>query len=191
MYGERDAASTPPAPRIAQGASAGHAWRSGHGRATARPCARVVSLEDVELAATVITDDDRNHGRYPQPALETVEVRVMDGQSRVGDVPPVVALIQSLVRLELECEPSPVVPGAELPAETRFLAARDRMDARLIDSEAPCLIPVRESLDSFGRLPPARARAQLHPRARRGAAASSRKRRRVSVQIRRAHPPPQ
>jgi glutamate---cysteine ligase / carboxylate-amine ligase len=72
----------------------------------------------------------------------------MDGQSRVGDVPPVVALIQSLVRLELECEPSSVVPSAELPDGTRFLVARDGMDARLVDSEARCLVPVREMLDS-------------------------------------------
>jgi hypothetical protein len=34
-------------------------------------------------------------------------------------------------------------------AENRFLAARDGMDARLIDSQARCLIPVREILDSL------------------------------------------
>ena len=44
-----------------------------------------------------------------QPALGTVEVRVMDAQSTVSDVTPLVALIQSLARLELEGEPSPVV----------------------------------------------------------------------------------
>jgi gamma-glutamyl:cysteine ligase YbdK (ATP-grasp superfamily) len=77
-----------------------------------------VSLQDLELAATVITHDDRNDGRYLQPAPGTVEVRVMDAQSRVRDVTPVVALIQSLARLELECEPSSVVPSAELPPST-------------------------------------------------------------------------
>ena len=84
-----------------------------------------------------------------QPALGTVEVRVMDAQSTVCDVAPLVALIQSLARLELEGQPPSVLPGAEVLAENRFLAARDGMDARLIDPVAGCLMPVRETLDSL------------------------------------------
>jgi glutamate---cysteine ligase / carboxylate-amine ligase len=42
-----------------------------------------------------------------------------------------------------------VRPGAEVLAENRFLAARDGMDARLIDTAARCLIPVGEMLDSL------------------------------------------
>ncbi len=84
-----------------------------------------------------------------QPALGTVEVRVMDAQSRVREVTPLVALIQSLARLELEGEPSSRMPSAEVLAENRFLAARDGMDARLIDPAARCLVPVREMLDSL------------------------------------------
>jgi carboxylate-amine ligase len=84
-----------------------------------------------------------------QPALGTVEVRVMDAQSTITEVAPLVALIQSLARLELEREPSSMVPSAELLAENRFLAARDGMDARLIDPTAGRLIPVREMLDSL------------------------------------------
>jgi glutamate---cysteine ligase / carboxylate-amine ligase len=84
-----------------------------------------------------------------QPALGTVEVRVMDAQSRVRDITPLVALIQSLARLELKGNPSSVVPSAEVLADNRFLAARDGMDARLIDPAARCLIPVREMLDSL------------------------------------------
>lgn len=38
----------------------------------------------------------------PQPELRTAEVRVMDAQSTVADVSALVALIQSLWRLELE-----------------------------------------------------------------------------------------
>ena len=60
-----------------------------------------------------------------------------------------VALIQSLACLELEGEPSSVVPSPEVLSENRFLAARDGMDARLIDSEARCLVPARELLDSL------------------------------------------
>lgn len=84
-----------------------------------------------------------------QPALGTVEVRVMDGQSTVSEVAQLVALVQSLAHLELEGNSPPVVPGAEVLAENRFLAARDGMDARLIDPAARCLTPVREILDSL------------------------------------------
>ncbi len=82
-----------------------------------------------------------------QPGLGTVEVRVMDAQTRVQDVAPLVALIQSLACHELEGERSSVMPSPEVLAENRFLAARDGMDARLIDSEARRLVPVREILD--------------------------------------------
>ncbi len=84
-----------------------------------------------------------------QPALGTVEVRVMDAQSQTRDVTPLVALIQSLACLELEEAPPSVVPSPEVLAENRFLAARDGMDARLIDAEAGCLVPLREALDSL------------------------------------------
>ena len=82
-----------------------------------------------------------------QPALGTVEVRVMDAQTQVRDVAPLVALIQSLACLELEGEPSSAVPRAEVLAENRFFAARDGMDAQLIDPEARRRIPAREMLD--------------------------------------------
>jgi carboxylate-amine ligase len=53
-----------------------------------------------------------------QPALGTVEVRVMDAQSTVSDLAPLVALVQSLARLELEGNTSPVVSGAEVLEKT-------------------------------------------------------------------------
>jgi glutamate---cysteine ligase / carboxylate-amine ligase len=118
-------------------------------------------------------------------------MRVMDAQSTVSDVAPLVALIQSLARCELEGDPSPVVPGAEVLAENRFLAARDGMDARLIDPAARCLIPAREMLDSL--------LADCRPHALalgcagaldRGTAARGRKRGRPSAQNHRAQPPP-
>jgi glutamate---cysteine ligase / carboxylate-amine ligase len=84
-----------------------------------------------------------------QPALGTVEVRVMDTQAELGDVAPLVALIQSLARLELEGEPSQTTPSAEVLAENRFLAARDGMDARLIDAGRRGLIPARDMLESL------------------------------------------
>jgi carboxylate-amine ligase len=85
----------------------------------------------------------------PKPALGTVEMRVMDAQTTVVEAAPLIALIQSLARVELEGDPSPVVPSAEVLAENRFLAARDGMNARLIDPAAQCLVPVHELLDAL------------------------------------------
>ncbi len=85
----------------------------------------------------------------PQPTLGTVEVRVMDAQTTVSEAVGLIALIQSLARLELEGDPSPAVPSAEVLAENRFLAARDGMHARMIDPTARCLVPVRGLLDAL------------------------------------------
>lgn len=78
-----------------------------------------------------------------QPALGTVEVRVMDTQSTVVDVAPLAALVQSLARLELEerAEHDPV--SHEVLAENRFLAARDGLNARLIEPTMGRLTPAR------------------------------------------------
>jgi carboxylate-amine ligase len=84
-----------------------------------------------------------------QPRLGTVEVRVMDAQSTVGEVAPLVALIQSLACLELEADAQAPPPRPEVLAENRFLAARDGMSARLIDPAARALVPVREVLDAL------------------------------------------
>jgi len=70
-----------------------------------------------------------------QPRLGTVEVRVMDAASRVGDVATLAALVQCLVRRYAESGP-PRAPEPELLAENRFLAARDGMRAKLIDGFA-------------------------------------------------------
>jgi glutamate---cysteine ligase / carboxylate-amine ligase len=84
-----------------------------------------------------------------QPLLGTVEVRVMDAQSTVGEVAPLLALIQSLARLELEGEASLLAPGAEVLEQNRFLASRDGMTAELIDERAGRPVPVREMLEAL------------------------------------------
>ena len=90
-----------------------------------------------------------------QPALGTVEVRIMDAQTTLGDTAALVALVQSLARLELEGDISAAEPSPEVLAENRFLAARDGMDARLIDPGANCLVPVRDTLEALlGRCRP-------------------------------------
>jgi len=81
-----------------------------------------------------------------QPALGTVEVRIMDAQSTVQDAAAIIALIQSLAHRELEDGCSSNMPSPEVLAENRFLAARDGMDARLIDAAAQRMVPVQEML---------------------------------------------
>jgi carboxylate-amine ligase len=81
-----------------------------------------------------------------QPRFGTLEVRVMDSQTRVEDTAAIAALVQCLVRLEAS-EREPVVEEpAEVLAENRFIAARDGMDAWLIDPAIGGRRPVRDRL---------------------------------------------
>ena len=69
-----------------------------------------------------------------QPRYGTLEVRIMDAQTRVRDTAALAALVQCLVRHEALDPPSdraPVPP--EVLAENRFLAARDGMHAAFVD----------------------------------------------------------
>jgi carboxylate-amine ligase len=71
-----------------------------------------------------------------QPRFGTIEVRIMDAQTTVADSAALTALVQCLVRLEAT-EGSGADPAIDLPevlAENRFLAARDGVDASLIDA---------------------------------------------------------
>ncbi len=84
----------------------------------------------------------------PQPRFGTVEVRIMDAQSRVGETASLVALVQSIARLELEegYVADHIIQAEEVLAENRFLAARDGVDAQLIDTTEEALRPIREVL---------------------------------------------
>src|SRR6476619_3201405 len=84
----------------------------------------------------------------PQPALGTVEVRVMDAQTDVDATAALVALVQSLARLELEegYAPEVLVDAEEVLEENRFLAARDGIEADLLDPEAELRRPARAQL---------------------------------------------
>ena len=61
----------------------------------------------------------------PQPRFGTVEIRIMDAQTTLADTAALAALVQSLVRLEVEEGASTYDDGipAEVLAENRFLAA--------------------------------------------------------------------
>ncbi|MGO9490025.1 MAG: YbdK family carboxylate-amine ligase [Solirubrobacteraceae bacterium] len=77
-----------------------------------------------------------------QPALGTVEVRVMDAQTDLEDTAALVALVQALAHMLLE--EGPIAPSGppEVLAENRFLAARDGVGAQLIDPRTGRLEPV-------------------------------------------------
>ncbi len=84
----------------------------------------------------------------PQPRFGTVEVRIMDAQTTLADSAAIAALVQCIVRLEIEEGGSvaePPIPQ-EVLAENRFLAARDGMDAELIEPELGRRVPARELL---------------------------------------------
>jgi carboxylate-amine ligase len=86
-----------------------------------------------------------------QPRFGTLEVRVMDAQTRVADTAAIAALVQCLVRLEaLEGHASDsLVTRPEVLEENRFIAARDGMGAQLIDPGRGCRRPAREWLDEM------------------------------------------
>jgi carboxylate-amine ligase len=71
----------------------------------------------------------------PQPALGTLEIRIMDVPTEVERTAALVALVHCLVHLELEqgWAPDALVGAPEVLAENRFLAARDGIHAQLIE----------------------------------------------------------
>ena len=83
----------------------------------------------------------------PQPRFGTVEVRIMDAQTTLADTAAIAALVQCIVRAEVEGEDhlERSMPQ-EVLAENRFLAARDGMDAELIEPELGRRVPARELL---------------------------------------------
>ncbi|MGV1049098.1 MAG: carboxylate-amine ligase [Solirubrobacterales bacterium] len=83
----------------------------------------------------------------PQPRFGTVEVRIMDAQTTLPDTGAIAALVQSIVRAEVEGGDRMERPmPQEVLAENRFLAARDGMDADLIEPELGRRVPARELL---------------------------------------------
>jgi carboxylate-amine ligase len=84
----------------------------------------------------------------PQPRFGTVEVRVMDAQSCTAETAALVALVQSVARLELEegYVADHIIRSEEALAENRFIAARDGVEARLIDTTEEAMRPLRDVL---------------------------------------------
>jgi carboxylate-amine ligase len=86
-----------------------------------------------------------------QPKLGTVEVRIMDAQTRVADNAALAALVQCAVRLEALQGYADAAMAArpEVLDENRFLATRDGMRARFIDPAHDARRHVRDILDEL------------------------------------------
>jgi glutamate---cysteine ligase / carboxylate-amine ligase len=87
----------------------------------------------------------------PQPRLGTVEVRILDAQTTTAETVALVALVQSLARLELSegYAPRELLDMPEVIEENRFLAARDGMEAELIDPLLERRVPARGQLEQL------------------------------------------
>ena len=84
----------------------------------------------------------------PQPRLGTVEIRILDAQTTIPETTALVALVQSLARLELSegYASHALLSMPEVLQENRFLATRDGMEARLIDPVLERQVPARALL---------------------------------------------
>ena len=83
-----------------------------------------------------------------QPKLGTIEVRIMDSQTRVDDNAALAALVQCAVRLEATegYVDEAIAARPEVLEENRFLATRDGMRAEFIDPQHDRRRPVRDIL---------------------------------------------
>jgi carboxylate-amine ligase len=87
-----------------------------------------------------------------QPRFGTLEIRIMDAQSRLEDVAALVALAQCAVRLEATSAELALQGAAARPEvlnENRFLALRDGMAAEFVDPGDNALKPAPALLDEL------------------------------------------
>ena len=86
-----------------------------------------------------------------QPALGTVELRVMDAQTTPVQTAALAAAVQTIAHLELEegYLPAALINAPELLHENRFLAARDGVEARLIDPTVGGRVAAFEQLEEL------------------------------------------
>jgi carboxylate-amine ligase len=81
-----------------------------------------------------------------QPRLGTVEVRVMDAQTRLPDSAALAAIVQCLVVRYAERDLRPGAPSPEVLGENRFLAARDGLAATVVDGSACGRHPIADDV---------------------------------------------
>ena len=81
-----------------------------------------------------------------QPRFGTIEVRIMDAQTRIADVAALTAIVQCAIRLESEEKFGSARLSAmpEVLHENRFLACRDGVDGALLDPDHGGAVPTRQ-----------------------------------------------
>jgi glutamate---cysteine ligase / carboxylate-amine ligase len=86
-----------------------------------------------------------------QPRFGTIEVRIMDAQTRAGDNAALAALVQCIVRMQATdgYVPAAIAEHPEVLEENRFLASRDGMRAHFIDPEKETRRPAVDMLDEL------------------------------------------
>jgi len=86
-----------------------------------------------------------------QPKLGTIEVRIMDAQTRSADNGALAALVQCAVRLDATegWVDETIASRPEVLDENRFLATRDGMRAKFLDPRHETRRPVRDLLDEL------------------------------------------
>jgi carboxylate-amine ligase len=84
----------------------------------------------------------------PQPRFGTIEIRTMDAQINSESTAALVALVQSVAKLEVEegYVSDKQISVQEALNENRFLGARDGYDAELIDADTSTRLPISEIL---------------------------------------------
>lgn len=84
----------------------------------------------------------------PQPRFGTIEIRTMDAQIDSDTTACLVALVQSIAKLEVEegWVSEKQISVQEALNENRFLGARDGIEAELIDADTSTRIPISELL---------------------------------------------
>ena len=91
----------------------------------------------------------------PHPRLGTIELRICDAQTRIESVAAIAALTQALVATMAAAFDRGEPPATEpitLIAENKWRAARDGLDAKLIDFANDTERPAREALRSLVEL---------------------------------------
>src|SRR5215216_204629 len=86
-----------------------------------------------------------------QPRFGTIEIRIMDAQTRSADNAALAALVQCAVRLEATegYVSAAIAEHPEVLDENRFLATRDGMRAQFIDPQAESRRPATAILDEL------------------------------------------
>lgn len=83
----------------------------------------------------------------PHPVFGTIEVRICDAQTRLGDTAALTALVQALVAWHGDRFDAGIAPGATVPQmfleENRWSAARYGLDGDMVDFTNDELVPTR------------------------------------------------